>query len=181
MRSARWPPVPYQMRNVRRVPRPRCCGCCRRRLRLSEHVAVEHRASLVFDMTVHGCGHGADGLGDRVRIGDLPAGGGSPKPHVGLPCLHGVARFASLLLKGIMIHPIPVYASGEPCSLSSRAVPHPTWRDGVAYACVLGVRRSADFEHRKHASQGESFVGESFSCQRRNIMYVSTVRHARVA
>ena len=66
----------------------------------------------------------------------------------------------------MLLPPILVYASGDPCSLSPRAMPRPIWRDVAAFVCSLGVRGSTDSEHRKHASQGESFVGESFSFQR---------------
>ena len=91
---------------------------------------------------------------------------GLAENHVSLPCLHGVARFASLLLNGMLLPPILVYASGDPCSLSPRAMPRPIWRDVADFVCSLGVRGSTDSEHRQHASHGESFVGESFSFQR---------------
>ncbi len=120
---------------------------------------------MVFDMTVHGCGHDptVSAVGYPL-VASLKVGLG--ENHVSLRCLFGVVGFASLLLNRMLLPPIPVYASGEPGSLSLRAIPRPIWRDVVVYASVLGVRGSTDSEHRKHASQGESFVGESFSFPR---------------
>jgi hypothetical protein len=70
-----------QMRKVRRAPPPRSGGCCGRRLRPDGHAAEEHKASMVFDMTVHGCGHGAVGLGDQIPTGGLLASGPRRMPR----------------------------------------------------------------------------------------------------